>query len=81
MFALYKIPPFIFFFLFNCAGYITSKVLAVLDILDRHCFDRVDSTNNLDCLYNNIFAVINNKEGNEVGCFLSLLFTFSLIKS
>ena len=48
------------------SGYITSKVLTVLDILDRHCFDRVDSTTSLDILYNNIFAVIHSKEGNEV---------------
>ncbi|KAL8595941.1 hypothetical protein ACOMHN_018253 [Nucella lapillus] len=46
-------------------GYITSKVLTVLDILDRHNFDRVDSTNNLDVLYNNIFSVVSSKEGNE----------------
>ncbi|XP_070173165.1 mediator of RNA polymerase II transcription subunit 12-like protein isoform X2 [Littorina saxatilis] len=46
-------------------GFITSKVLTVLDILDRHCFDKVDSTNSLDVLYTNIFTVVNNKEGNE----------------
>ncbi|XP_076454432.1 mediator of RNA polymerase II transcription subunit 12-like protein [Babylonia areolata] len=46
-------------------GYITSKVLAVLDILDRHNFDRVDQNNNLDTLYTNIFSVVNSKEGNE----------------
>ena len=38
----------------------------MLDILDRHCFDRVDSTTSLDILYTNIFAVIHSKEGNEV---------------
>lgn len=32
-------------------GTVTTKVLAALDALDRHRFDRVDTTNSLDTLY------------------------------
>lgn len=31
-------------------------MLAVLEALDRHSFDRVDSGNNLDVLYNKVFG-------------------------
>ena len=34
----------------------TTKVLAALDALDRHCFDRMDATNSLDTLYAKIFT-------------------------
>lgn len=40
----------------------TSKVLAALDALDRHRFDRVDSNNSLDTLYNKIFIPPGVKE-------------------
>ena len=33
----------------------TSRVLQVLEALDRHSFDRVDSTNSVDSLYVKIF--------------------------
>ncbi|CAH2068907.1 unnamed protein product, partial [Iphiclides podalirius] len=33
-----------------------ARVLAVLEALDRHCFDRVDPNNNLDTLYKEVFA-------------------------
>ncbi|XP_072935735.1 mediator of RNA polymerase II transcription subunit 12 isoform X2 [Epargyreus clarus] len=33
-----------------------ARVLAVLEALDRHCFDRVDTNNNLDMLYKEVFA-------------------------
>ncbi|CAH0406083.1 unnamed protein product [Chilo suppressalis] len=33
-----------------------ARVLAVLEALDRHCFDRVDTNNNLDTLYKEVFA-------------------------
>lgn len=36
-------------------GLTTTKVLAALDALDRHRFDRVDTTNSLDTLYAKIF--------------------------
>lgn len=36
----------------NCStGVITAKVLTVLDALDRHRFDKMDSANSLDTLY------------------------------
>lgn len=38
------------------AGATTTRVLAVLDTLDRHSFDRVDATNSLETLYAKIFA-------------------------
>ncbi|KAJ0181317.1 hypothetical protein K1T71_003402 [Dendrolimus kikuchii] len=43
-----------------------ARVLAVLEALDRHCFDRVDSNNNLDTLYKEVFANCSppNKDGN-----------------
>ncbi|XP_030027679.1 mediator of RNA polymerase II transcription subunit 12 isoform X3 [Manduca sexta] len=33
-----------------------ARVLAVLEALDRHCFDRVDPNNSLDTLYKEVFA-------------------------
>lgn len=35
-------------------GTITSRVLAALDALDRHRFDRMDATNSLDTLYSKV---------------------------
>nr|KAG5692294.1 hypothetical protein BaRGS_009504 [Batillaria attramentaria] len=49
----------------SATGYTISKVLHVLDVLDRHCFDRVDSNNSLDILYNKILAISTSKDGNE----------------
>lgn len=43
-----------------------SKVLNVLDTLDRHNFDKVESVNCLDSLYHKIFTNSQNKDGNEV---------------
>lgn len=40
----------------SSAGMTTSKVLAALDALDRHSFDRMDATNSLDTLYAKIFT-------------------------
>lgn len=40
----------------NVAGSTINRVLGALDSLDRHCFDRVDSNNSLDTLYNKIFG-------------------------
>ncbi|KOX75481.1 Mediator of RNA polymerase II transcription subunit 12 [Melipona quadrifasciata] len=40
----------------SSAGITTTKVLAALDALDRHSFDRMDSTNSLDTLYAKIFT-------------------------
>lgn len=40
------------------AGVITTRVLQVLEALDRHCFDRVDSSNNIDSLYSKIFQPV-----------------------
>lgn len=40
----------------------TSKVLAALDALDRHRFDRMDANNSLDTLYNKIFTPPGGKE-------------------
>ncbi|XP_077555179.1 mediator of RNA polymerase II transcription subunit 12-like protein isoform X10 [Haemaphysalis longicornis] len=38
------------------AGTTITRVLGVLDALDRHSFDRVDTTNSLDTLYTKVFA-------------------------
>ncbi|XP_069936794.1 mediator of RNA polymerase II transcription subunit 12-like protein, partial [Cherax quadricarinatus] len=44
-------------------GSTINRVLGALDALDRHCFDRVDSNNSLDTLYNKIFG--STKEANN----------------
>lgn len=41
---------------------VTTKVLAALDALDRHRFDKMDSTNSLDTLYAKIFSGSNDQE-------------------
>ncbi|XP_069105326.1 mediator of RNA polymerase II transcription subunit 12-like protein isoform X3 [Argopecten irradians] len=46
-------------------GFTISKRLEVLDMLDRHNFDKVDSNNSLDTLYNKVFSVHQAKEGVE----------------
>ncbi|XP_032453194.1 mediator of RNA polymerase II transcription subunit 12 isoform X4 [Nasonia vitripennis] len=40
----------------SSAGMTTTKVLATLDALDRHSFDRMDANNSLDTLYSKIFT-------------------------
>lgn len=45
-------------------GALMSKVLQVLEALDRHSFDRVDSTNNIDILYSKIFPSVNGNKSN-----------------
>ncbi|KAJ8669737.1 hypothetical protein QAD02_000996 [Eretmocerus hayati] len=40
----------------SSAGITTTRVLAALDALDRHSFDRMDSSNSLDTLYAKIFT-------------------------
>ncbi|XP_020279147.1 mediator of RNA polymerase II transcription subunit 12 isoform X2 [Pseudomyrmex gracilis] len=40
----------------SSAGTTTNKVLAALDALDRHSFDRMDASNSLDTLYAKIFT-------------------------
>jgi mediator of RNA polymerase II transcription subunit 12 len=41
------------------AGTIVNKLLNVLDSLDRHCFDKVDSANSIETLYSKIFTSFN----------------------
>lgn len=43
----------------NLSGNVTTKILSTLDCLDNHCFDKIDSNNSLDLLYNKIFPTIN----------------------
>ncbi|KAM9316506.1 mediator of RNA polymerase II transcription subunit 12-like protein [Gastrophryne carolinensis] len=50
----------------SAAGVTISRVLHTLDVLDRHCFDRLDSTNSLDALYHKIFCTHQNKDSQEV---------------
>ncbi|XP_022102013.1 mediator of RNA polymerase II transcription subunit 12-like protein isoform X2 [Acanthaster planci] len=52
--------------MYNCRGHTISRVLHVLELLDRHCFDRCDSTNCLDSLYNKIFNTPPNKDGSDM---------------
>lgn len=46
----------------SSAGMTTTKVLAALDALDRHSFDRMDQGNSLDTLYGKIFILTPPKE-------------------
>ena len=47
-------------------GEMTSRVLQVLECLDRHSFDKVDITNNLDSLYAKIFSPVSSLKGTEI---------------
>ncbi|XP_063772126.1 mediator of RNA polymerase II transcription subunit 12-like protein isoform X2 [Pseudophryne corroboree] len=49
----------------SAAGVTISRVLHTLEILDRHCFDRLDSSNSLDTLYHRIFCMNQNKDSQE----------------
>lgn len=49
----------------SSAGMATTKVLAALDALDRHRFDRMDSNNSLDTLYSKIFTAPIGKDANN----------------
>ncbi|XP_063298596.1 mediator of RNA polymerase II transcription subunit 12-like protein [Pelobates fuscus] len=50
----------------SAAGVTISRVLHTLDVLDRHCFDRSDSSNSLETLYHKIFCPNQNKDSQEV---------------
>lgn len=43
----------------------TAKVLQVLEALDRHCFDRVDSGNSIDSLYTKVFSTLSVNKGSS----------------
>ena len=49
----------------TASGVITSRVLQALEALDRHSFDRVDSSNSIDTLYSKIFPPINSSSGSK----------------
>ncbi|XP_068136917.1 mediator of RNA polymerase II transcription subunit 12-like protein isoform X2 [Hyperolius riggenbachi] len=50
----------------SAAGVTISRVLHTLEVLDRHCFDRLDSSNSLESLYHKIFCTNQNKDSQEV---------------
>ncbi|XP_077344283.1 mediator of RNA polymerase II transcription subunit 12-like protein isoform X3 [Lithobates pipiens] len=50
----------------SAAGVTISRVLHTLEVLDRHCFDRLDSSNSLETLYLKIFCTNQNKDSQEV---------------
>ncbi|KAM6443084.1 mediator of RNA polymerase II transcription subunit 12-like protein isoform 5-T6 [Liasis olivaceus] len=50
----------------STAGVTISRVLHTLEVLDRHCFDRSDSSNSMESLYNKIFWGNHNKDNQEV---------------
>ncbi|RXM29446.1 Mediator of RNA polymerase II transcription subunit 12-like protein [Acipenser ruthenus] len=50
----------------SAAGFTIAKVLHTLEVLDRHCFDRSDSSNSLDTLYHKIFWTNKNKDSQEL---------------
>uniref|UniRef100_A0A8C9FB77 Mediator complex subunit 12L n=1 Tax=Pavo cristatus TaxID=9049 RepID=A0A8C9FB77_PAVCR len=43
----------------------TARVLHTLEVLDRHCFDRSDSSNSMETLYHKIFWANQNKDNQE----------------
>ncbi|NXJ10974.1 MD12L protein, partial [Odontophorus gujanensis] len=49
----------------STAGVTISRVLHTLEVLDRHCFDRSDSSNSMETLYHKIFWANQNKESQE----------------
>ncbi|KAM5165397.1 mediator of RNA polymerase II transcription subunit 12-like protein [Mantella aurantiaca] len=50
----------------SAAGVTISRILHTLEVLDRHCFDRLDSSNSLETLYHKIFYTNQNKDSQEV---------------
>ena len=46
-------------------GYVMSKVLEVLDIIDKHDFERVDNSHNFESLFSKIFA--HSTQGKDTG--------------
>uniref|UniRef100_A0A8C3PJG0 Mediator complex subunit 12L n=1 Tax=Calidris pygmaea TaxID=425635 RepID=A0A8C3PJG0_9CHAR len=50
----------------STAGVTISRVLHTLEVLDRHCFDRSDSSNSMETLYHKIFWANQNKDNQEV---------------
>uniref|UniRef100_A0AAR5PM52 Mediator complex subunit Med12 domain-containing protein n=1 Tax=Dendroctonus ponderosae TaxID=77166 RepID=A0AAR5PM52_DENPD len=50
----------------SSAGTVTTRVLAALDALDRHRFDKMDSTNSLDTLYSKVFSGSGDQENSIV---------------
>uniref|UniRef100_A0A803TYP2 Mediator complex subunit Med12 domain-containing protein n=1 Tax=Anolis carolinensis TaxID=28377 RepID=A0A803TYP2_ANOCA len=50
----------------STAGVTISRVLHTLEVLDRHCFDRSDSSNSMESLYHKIFWPNQNKDNQEV---------------
>ncbi|XP_021252421.1 mediator of RNA polymerase II transcription subunit 12-like protein isoform X8 [Numida meleagris] len=49
----------------STAGVTISRVLHTLEVLDRHCFDRSDSSNSMETLYHKIFWANQNKDNQE----------------
>lgn len=44
----------------NPKGSLVNRLLTVMDILDKHNFDKIDSVNSIDILYSKIFPSIDN---------------------
>ena len=47
-------------------GQTISRVLNVLDALDRHNFDKVELSGNMESLYNKVFGPSQNKDNADV---------------
>ena len=61
----YNVAQFFSLFFFLCLGFTISKVLQVLDTLDRQTFARLQVVNFISYLYHRVFGVLESKE-NEV---------------
>ncbi|KAI1305889.1 Mediator of RNA polymerase II transcription subunit 12-like protein [Halotydeus destructor] len=49
----------------NASGTVTSKLLSILDSLDKHAFDRWDEKNSIDGLYSKLFQQISVAPAND----------------
>lgn len=49
----------------NSKGSLVNRLLTVMDILDKHNFDKIDAINSIDILYSKIFPSIDNNNSKQ----------------
>lgn len=52
------------------SGFITGKLLSILDKLDRYNFNRAETSPAIDQIYNTIMSIWNEKTNNEVSSYI-----------
>ena len=60
---IYIFDPHVFV---GATGVMINRVLAGLETLDRHNFERVETNNSLDILYHKLFSSQPYKDNNDV---------------